>query len=60
VVDRHRPREVGDEDEGALEDGDEDEIPARIVPRDLGAELVDAGTDLPLGEVDLTEPRLRN
>ena len=49
-----RAREVGCEDECSLQDGDEDEIPASVVGRDLAAKLVDATTDLPLGEVDRT------
>jgi hypothetical protein len=58
VVDRQGPGQVGQEDEGPLENGDEDEVASRVVPRDRGAELLDAGTDLVLGQIDLTEPRV--
>jgi hypothetical protein len=54
VRDRDRAREVGREDERTLQDGDEDEVAARVVVRDLAAELADASLDLPLGEVDRT------
>jgi hypothetical protein len=60
VVDRHGPRQVGDEDERALQDRDEDEILACVVLGDLRAELLDPRADLALREIDLPEPRLRD
>jgi hypothetical protein len=53
VRDLDLPREVGGEEEGALEDRDEDEVAGRVVARDLGPELGDAGRDLLPGEIDL-------
>jgi hypothetical protein len=57
VGDADGPREIGREDEGALEDGDEKEVAARIVRGDRGAELVDAGCNLAGREVRLAELR---
>ena len=37
-----RAHEVGDEEDGALEDADEQEVALAVVRRDLGAELGDA------------------
>jgi hypothetical protein len=56
VDDRHRAREIGDEDERGLERGDEDGLEAVVVGRDLGAELLDAGLDLLTREVRLADP----
>ena len=52
------PGEVGGEDEGALEDGDDDEVAADIVARDLGSQLADATGELLPGEIDLAGARL--
>ena len=41
-----RAHEVRQEDEAPLEHADEDEVPLRVVARDLRAELVDARGDL--------------
>ena len=54
-----RAREVGEEDERALEDRDQDGLAARVVGGDLRAELVDAGLELVAGEIDLSDPRVR-
>jgi hypothetical protein len=59
VVHLDGPGEVGEEDERALEDRDEDEIAPGVVPRDLRPELLDPGKDLPLGKIDLSETRIR-
>jgi hypothetical protein len=59
MVHLDRPGEVGEEDERALEDGDEDEIAPGVVLCDLRPELLDPGEDLPLGEIDLPETRIR-
>jgi len=56
--DRDGPREVGREHEGALENGDQQEIAARVVARDLGPELADARRELLPGEIDLAGARL--
>jgi hypothetical protein len=53
VRDRDRPREVAGEDEGALEDGDQYQVPGGVVAPDVRAELVDARADLIPGEIDL-------
>jgi hypothetical protein len=58
VRDRDRPREVGDEHEGAPEDGDEHELGARIVAGDLRSELLDSRRQLVSREVDLADPRV--
>ena len=50
-----RPRKIGDEDERALEDRDEEEVPARVVARDLRSDVGDTGPDLLLGEVDVAD-----
>jgi hypothetical protein len=55
----NRPREVGEEDEGALEDGDEKRLAALVVIRDLRAQLGDPRLDLLAGEVDLSNPRVK-
>jgi hypothetical protein len=49
------PREVGEEDEGALERRDEQRLAAGVVACDLGAELLDAGRDRLGREEDLPE-----
>jgi hypothetical protein len=58
VGDLDRPREVGQEDERALEDGDEDGLAAGVVGGDLRSQLVDPCLDLVTGEVDLSDPRV--
>jgi hypothetical protein len=58
VGDRDRAREVGREDERPFENGDEQEVAARIVAGDLGPELADACRQLLPGEVDLAGARL--
>jgi hypothetical protein len=55
---RDRPREVGEEDEGTLEDGDENRAAARVVRGDLRPELGDPGPDLVTREIDLADPRV--
>jgi hypothetical protein len=57
VGDGDGPREIGRENEGALEDGNEEQVAARMVRGDRGAELVDAGGDLAGREVRLAELR---
>jgi hypothetical protein len=52
VHDRGRPRQVGEEDEARLEESDEDRLAARVVLRDLAAELRYTRRDLLGGEVD--------
>jgi hypothetical protein len=56
VVDRHRPGEVGDEDDRRLQRGDEDGLEPVVVRRNLRAELLDPGLDLLGGEVDVSDP----
>jgi hypothetical protein len=58
VGDLDRPREVGQEDERALEDGDEDGLAAGVIVGDLRAELFDPCLDLVTGEIDLSDPRV--
>jgi hypothetical protein len=41
VGDLDRAREVGQEDERALENGDEDGLTARVIVRDLRSQFVD-------------------
>jgi hypothetical protein len=55
VVDRERAREVGQEDERALEDGDDDEVAAGVILPDLGPELGDPRLNLACGEVDVAD-----
>jgi hypothetical protein len=56
---RDRPRQIGQEDERALEDRDEDGLAIRVVGGDLRAQLADTGTELLPGEVDLSDPGIR-
>jgi hypothetical protein len=58
VGDRDRPCEIGRKDECTLENGDEQEIAARVVAGDLSPELADASRQLLAGEVDLAGARL--
>jgi hypothetical protein len=53
VRDRQGAREVGSEDERALEDRYEQRLAALVDPGELRSQLGDAGRDLPLGEVDV-------
>jgi hypothetical protein len=53
---RDRAGQVGEEDERALEDGDEDGLAAGVVGGDLRAQLGDASLDLLAGEIDLSDP----
>jgi hypothetical protein len=55
VRDRDRAREVGEEDEARLQQGDEQQLALGVVARDLRAELVDACPQLLGGEEDLAE-----
>jgi hypothetical protein len=50
-----RAREVGDEEQRALQRGDEHEVEPGVVGRDLGAELGDARLDLLAREVRLAD-----
>src|SRR5690606_29083678 len=52
------PHEVGEEDEGALEDADEQRRLVRVVEGDLVAELGDAGPDLLLADDDVPQGRV--
>jgi hypothetical protein len=58
VGDLDRPREVGQEDERALENGDEDGLAAGVIGCDLCSQLVDPCLDLITGEIDLSDPRV--
>jgi hypothetical protein len=53
-----RPGEVGEEDEGALEDGDQDGVATGVVGRDLRSQLGDPAPDLVTREIDLADPRV--
>jgi hypothetical protein len=53
-----RTREVGEEEERSLQRRDEDRVEARIVRRDLRAELRDAALDLLGREVRLADPEV--
>jgi hypothetical protein len=55
VDDRHRPRQVGEEDEARLQRPDQQRLAAVVVGRDLAAELSDPRVDLVGREVDLTD-----
>jgi hypothetical protein len=55
VPDRDRAREVGQEDEARLQQRDEQQVAPGVVPRDVGAELADAGLELLSGEKDLAD-----
>ncbi len=54
--DLERPHQVREEEHGALEDANEHQIAADIVPRDLGRELADALRQPVLGYEDLADP----
>jgi hypothetical protein len=55
VRDRYRTREVGQEDEARLQEGDQEQLAARVVLCDLRAELGDALSQLPGAEEDVPE-----
>jgi len=55
VEDRDRSGEVGEEDDARLQRRDEEGLAARVVARDLGAELADARAELLPREVDLAD-----
>jgi hypothetical protein len=55
VRDRDRAREVGEEDDARLQQGNEQQLPACEVRRDLRAELVDPCPQLLGGEEDLAD-----
>jgi hypothetical protein len=55
VVDRDRPREIGDEDDRRLQRGDEYRLEPVVVGSDLSPELRDSGLDLRGGEVDVSD-----
>src|SRR4029077_3976666 len=56
--DREAAHEVGHEEHGALEDPDEQEVPSRIVGRDLFADLRDAALQRVLVDQDLGDRAL--
>jgi hypothetical protein len=58
VLDRDRPREVGQEDEARLQQRDKQQVAVRVVARDLGAELLDAAAQLLCAEEDLADSRI--
>jgi hypothetical protein len=58
VGDLDRAREVGEEDERALENGDEDGLAAGVIARDLRPQLDDPCLDLVTREIDLSDPRV--
>jgi hypothetical protein len=58
VQQRDRPREVGSEEERALERRDENEIEAAVIGGDLSAELGDTPLDLLGGEVCLADAQI--
>jgi hypothetical protein len=55
-VDRHRPREVGQENDARLQQRDQQQIAAGVVARDLGAELPDTRLQLAGREEDVADP----
>jgi hypothetical protein len=55
VVDRQRPREIGEEDDARLERGDEERLAPGVVGADLAAQLADARRDLLGTEVDVAD-----
>jgi hypothetical protein len=59
VESRDRAREVGEEDEARLQQREQQQLAARVVPRDLGPELFDAAPQLLRGEEDLADARPR-
>ena len=56
--DRDRAGEVGDEDERAAQDRDEDEVTVAVVAGDLSSELANPACDVDPGQVDLADPRV--
>jgi len=56
--DRDRAREVGQEDEARLQQGDEQQVAAGVVAGDVGAELPDAGLQFLGCEKDLAYTRV--
>jgi hypothetical protein len=58
VGDLDRPREVGQEDERAFEDRDEDGLAVGVIGRDLRSQLLDPCPDLLTGEIDPSDPRV--
>jgi hypothetical protein len=46
MQDRHRAREVGEEDDARLQRRDQERLPARIVLGESGTQLADADGDL--------------
>jgi hypothetical protein len=59
VLDRNRAREVGEEDEARLQQGDEQQVAALVVARDVGAQLLDAAAQLVRAEEDLADALVR-
>jgi hypothetical protein len=53
-----RSRQIGDEEQGPLERGDEHEVEALVIVGDLGAELADAPLDLLGGKVGLADAQV--
>jgi hypothetical protein len=58
VRDRNRAREVGQEDEARLQEGDQEQLAALVVLGDLRAELGDTLSQLPGVEEDIPESRV--
>jgi hypothetical protein len=58
VGDRDRAREVGQEDEARLQQGDEQQVAAGVLAGDLRAELADARLQLLGREKDLAYTRV--
>jgi hypothetical protein len=58
VGDRDRSREVGQEDEARLQEGDQEEFAALVVLGDLRAQLGDTLSQLPGAEEDVPESRV--
>jgi hypothetical protein len=56
MQDRHRARQVGEEDDARLQRRDEQRLASGVVPRDRSAELADPNGDLLGGEVDVADP----
>ena len=58
MVDRERPREVGDERDRRLERADQQRLEAPVVVAELGSELLDPRSELGGLEKDLADPRV--
>jgi hypothetical protein len=58
VQDRHRARQIGEEDEARFQRADEDRLEAAVVAGDFGAELADTRTEVLRREVDVADPRI--